>query len=149
MANKQKIIVGLAIVLVAINLVLVGFIFFGHRRPQPGEGPRRLIIEKLGLDDAQIASYEKLIGWHRSEMKRTNDEMFKLKKDLYGSLVSEENTGKDSLISLIGHKQMEVEQINLKHFSDIRNLCRGDQRLRFDELTKEIADLFQPHPDKR
>ncbi len=144
MVNRQKLIVGMAIVLVAINLVLVGFIFFGHRKPLPGEGPKKLIIEKLSLDESQIVSYEKLISWHRAEMKRTNDEMFLLKKELYRSLSSDDNADRDSLMELIGQKQIETERVNLKHFEEVRLLCRDDQRVLFDQLTLEIANLFQP-----
>ena len=65
------------------------------------------------------------------------------------SLLSEatNNSLKDSLFKEIATTHTEIEHIHYQHFSAIKAICTPEQMSHFNELIKEIADLFS-HPKK-
>lgn len=144
----------LSIVLVLINIILLAYLFgFKNdnvQKPLPGEGPKKLIIEKLHFDEAQAIQYQVLIDEHRSSVRETERSIQKLKSELYKTLsntATEEE--KQAIIEAIGEKHQELENIHLKHFSDIKQLCTKEQLKYFDELTEELAALFRRPPPPR
>ncbi|MEI7801078.1 MAG: hypothetical protein WCI97_00365 [Bacteroidota bacterium] len=145
--NKVKIIGTIAIVLLAINIFWVWF-FITHKPPGRNREPKKVIIEKLHLDETQKAAYEKLIDAHRQNMQQSEHEMMQLKNQLYASLQEgKQEDLSDSIINEIGKVQIEIEHVNYKHFQDIKKLCKPEQLKSFDELCLEIAKLFAPpHP---
>ncbi len=140
--TKAKFYGFLCLVLLLSNGLLLYNVLQAPKRP---EGPKKLIIEKLGFDEQQAASYEKLIRSHRSKIKKSEKQIGQLKKRLYSGLVSENKAESDSLIQLLGQKQMEIEKIHCAHFREIRELCRADQQDEFKQLSKELARLFDHH----
>ncbi|MBK9249042.1 MAG: periplasmic heavy metal sensor [Ignavibacteria bacterium] len=152
--NKMKLLAGSTIVLLIVNLALVGFIFLG-KPPRPGDpdARKRIIIEKLGFDDAQVQEYERIIVEHRASMRDNNQKMRQLKNELYTTL----NNGapgsvKDSLILAISHEQISIENTHYTHFQNIKKICKQEQMMKFEELTDELATFFAPprpqHPPR-
>jgi periplasmic protein CpxP/Spy len=143
--NKSKVLGFLALLLFVINLILVGFIFFGTDPHPNGEGPRNSIIEKLHLNKQQVEAYDKLIAIHRKNIRESNDKIRVLKNQLYGTLNSDSlHSNKDSLIHEIAIVQIQIEQIHYSHFIDIKKLCTVEQQQDFVLLSKELAALFSP-----
>ena len=141
--NKVKALSIICIGLLAANIILIWFLV-SHKPPQHAkEGPKKEIIEKLGFDENQISEYEKLIAWHKGEIKKSNQQMIELKHKLYETLTATETaTGKDSLLTEIGNLQIVLENIHYKHFQDIKKLCKPEQQKAFDTFTLEITNLF-------
>ena len=147
--NKLKILYATIIVLLLSNLLLAGA-FFIRGRFHHGEGPKKIIIEKLHFDKNQIATYEKLITAHRAAIKANREKLATQKNELYSTLVVENNSQKDSLLSEINKTQLAIENIHYNHFLDIKKICKPSQQAYFNDLTEEIASLFAPknHPEK-
>lgn len=147
--NKIKVLSILCIGLVITNILLIWF-FVAHKPPfRNNEGPKKIVIEKLAFDDIQIKDYEKLIGWHRTEIKKSDEKLFELKNKLYATLLNNDTLNlKDSLITQIGEIQMEIEHIHYKHFTDIKGLCKPNQIKRFEDFSLEITNLF-PHTKQK
>jgi hypothetical protein len=143
--SKVRILTITTIGLLLLNIAMVVFFFLG-RPPRPDfEGPKTEIIEKLAFDNTQIEAYEKLINSHKSNIVELDEKMKVLKQELYlllGTDASdlERNEGIQKIIEL----QKEVELIHYNHFSDIKKLCKGEQIEKFNELSKELAQLFAP-----
>ncbi|MEP7196349.1 MAG: hypothetical protein ABI851_07490 [Saprospiraceae bacterium] len=141
--NRMKLLGGISIALLLINLFLVWQILSHNSRLGRKEEPKKVIIKRLDLDDKQVEEYEKLINWHKEKIHIADDQMMAIKNELYSSLQNGKQTSSnDSLINSIGQLQMSIEQINYKHFQDIRNLCRPDQQKLFDSLSGDITKLF-------
>lgn len=141
--NKVKILSITSIGLFAANILLIWFLVSHKPSRDRGEDPKKVIIEKLHLDEKQIGDYEKLIDSHRQDILNSEREMMRLKNQLYLTLRESENPSMtDSLIAEIGKSQINIEHINYRHFQDIRNLCRADQAESFNELSIDIAKLF-------
>jgi hypothetical protein len=148
--NKVRFLTIATLILLLTNLALVSLLLF-RRPPHPKEeGPKNLIIEKLNLDQNQTRDYEKLIQWHRSEIRNSEDEILMLKNRLYSGLATDtDSVQKDSLINELAKVQTKIENIHYKHFQDIKTLCHADQKKAFESLTREIAGLFNRTPERR
>jgi protein CpxP len=147
----------LSIAVVGLLLVNAGILAFlvikkpaeppmgGPGRPGPGgEGPKRIIIERLHFDAEQTAKYEKLITEHRKQINELDREIRTTKNNLYSTLSSASSLNKDSLETRLGEIQKQIESTHYNHFSDIKKLCKPDQLENFNDLTKELARFFAP-----
>ncbi len=158
--EKTKLLTLGIIALFLLNLGTLGFLLLsspkGHHPPH-GHGPegrlkpRKIIIEKLHFDAAQIKEYDKLIQLHRSHIIEMEDIIRKDKNELYLQLnenpVNEKT--KDSLINDLASCQKEIESIHFKHFQDIKKICKKEQMNYFSKLTEELSELFSKTPQHR
>ena len=135
--------------LLIVNFGLLAFLILnrpggpprGGRMPEV-EGPKKMIIKKLDLDKAQINAYELLIERHQAASRELNDEMKNAKNRLYATLTSDTEQGSDSLINQLGTLQKQIEKVHYEHFIEVKKLCRPDQEVKFQELTRELAGFF-------
>ncbi len=143
----------MVISLILSNALLL-FLLFGKPRKDGRFGedrPKNMVIEKLRFDKNQIAEYEKLIQNHRHQIREKDDEILKLKNELYSDLKnSQQNSAKnDSIIAKIADVQKQVEYIHFQHFLEIKKLCRPEQKAYFDQLADEISAIFSMRPSHR
>lgn len=144
--NRNKLVGGIAIILLIVNIGLISFLFINRPKHPRSDGPRNIIIERLHFDKNQIIKYDALINIHREKIRSKNREIEALKKLLYQQLLEKNNQHAiDSIIIGIGRIQSEIEDIHYRHFEDIHQLCKADQEEKFAELTEEIAKLFSKH----
>ncbi len=147
--NKTKLLTIFSIVLLAINLMLVGFILFKTPLRKGSEGPRDIIIEKLHFNNDQTIAYDTLISLHRIDIREQDQIIRQLKNNLYSALNSPFDTLRnDSLITLIGNAQQNIERIHYHHFQDIKKLCKPEQQKSFEALTKELSSMFNRGPKR-
>lgn len=113
------------------------------------QGPRKIIIERLKLDNAQIETYDLYISQHRKAIRQTEDQIHQLKNELYKTLNTNSDTlQRNILIAKLGALQMNIEKIHIRHFEEIRDLCKPEQKDNFENLTSEIATLFARGPKR-
>jgi periplasmic protein CpxP/Spy len=108
--------------------------------------PKSIIINKLGLDEAQVIAYTDLIQEHRSSIDKEEALTGTIKRELYSYLKSEVFISPDSLLQQLGNQQIRIEQIHFNHFLALKNLCKKDQIPAFNELTAELEDIFSRKP---
>jgi hypothetical protein len=150
--NKERFYKWTIVGLVVSNLFLAVFLFFRSLPPKrfAPDAPKRIIIERLHFDKNQIAQYESLIQEHKKQIRTKDEEIRKLKNELYSLLPVENNSSKkDSLITLMAEKQKDVEYIHYNHFVDIKKLCKPNQMADYNLLVKEIKDIFNRPPKPR
>jgi hypothetical protein len=146
--NKKTLNSIIIAVLLTSNLILLGFIFFS--KPPHPPMPKQVIIKKLGLDKTQTADYLQLTKAHQEAVIALESKIKEKKKELYITLANANgNTNVDSLANAIGQIQTEIEHTHYKHFTEIKNLCRKEQLPAFNELSKELGDLFFRHRKKK
>jgi protein CpxP len=139
--NKTKLFAWIIIGLIVTNLLTV-FLFAIPKKEQHN-GPRNLIIKKLGFDDEQIQQYDSIIKNHRKAIAANNQKILENKKALYKMLEEQDNPKKtDSLTSEIGQLQKEIELIHYHHYQDIKKITRPNQLEKYNQFTKEITDIF-------
>jgi len=153
--SKMKLLSIAVLGLLLLNFGTLAFLFLNKpphppMGPGPGEeGPKRIIIERLGFDKEQVAQYEQLIDEHRKTIRELDGQIRETKNNLYATLSSASQSNKDSLQTRLGEIQKQIETTHYSHFADIKKLCRPDQLKKFDELTRDLARFFAPgrnHP---
>lgn len=140
----------LVIVLLLVNV----FLFFmgnrkGHHRPPHEEKhrPKYIVIERLNFNNEQVADYEQLIAEHEKEIKNLDRKLNYSKGLLYESLKDDSSeVDTDSLIQTIVAIQIEIENLHLNHFKDIKNICNDDQLNDFKILSKDLVKVFHRKP---
>lgn len=151
--TKTRLLSILVIALITLNIVLI--MMFVIKKPhhpphhKNHEGPKNVVIEKLHFDEEQVASYEKLIAQHQSQINAKDKELKDVKNELYILLSVENELDKSALLGEISILKKEIEELHFNHFLDIKRLCKKDQLKDYKELTHELARLFAPHPKPR
>ncbi len=147
--NKTRLLTLAVLALLAINIGLLAFLFFGKppRPPRAGalgrqDGPKQVIIDKLQFDEKQVARYKVLIEQHQASVKPLNEEIKETKSNLYATLADESIAKKDSLIDRLGGLQMQMENLHYEHFLEINKLCTPKQLADFKVLSGELAKYF-------
>ncbi|MCF8247051.1 MAG: hypothetical protein K9J37_19010 [Saprospiraceae bacterium] len=144
--NKIKFLTISVIALVVLNLVTVAF-FWMKRPPRPMQkGPKKIIVERLHFDAQQVTAYDKLIAEHQQAIAAKSQEMGEAKKVLFALLKGDDFSKKDSLISVIGQVQQQIEATHFQHFMSIKELCKDEQLQAFKDLSSDLAKYFAPPP---
>lgn len=139
--NKTKFLTVIIVLLIATNLVLIFTIALPNRH-HPNE-PKKIIIDKLGLDNSQQEKYQLLIQEHQQQLKTLDKTILVQKSALFMSLKNENQTAfQDSIINALSLTQKEVENLHIAHFKAIKSLCKPNQTERFNSLTEDLAELF-------
>lgn len=143
--SKSRFLIVALVALTTLNAVCIGFNFLGKKPPR-GEGPRRMIIEKLRLDDQQAQQYDGLIRQHREAVRQKEEEIGAAKQQLFDLLLTENLSSKDALAAQIGKLQSDLEKIHFDHFYSLKAICREEQLSDFNALVGELGGLFRPGP---
>lgn len=137
----------MALILFLINVLLLVYLFNDRKEKPHPDRNRNIIIDKLNFDEQQIVQYDSLIKIHRTGMHSSKKLLMELKNNLYNHLNEPYNESlNDSLIIEINKVQNEIEHIHIRHFNDIKNICKPEQLKAYKELTGELARLFTSAP---
>jgi len=157
--ERTKLLTITIIGLLLLNFATLGFLFMsgprGHKRPNDRpEGrpdPREIIIERLHFDVNQQKEYDKIVQWHKGQIKKLDENLRSAKNELYNQLKQPQIDVKikDSLIAVINANQKQIEETHFKHFEDIKKLCHQDQLEDFNELTEELSRILAPNKPPR
>jgi periplasmic protein CpxP/Spy len=152
--DKIKLLTFAVITLLLLNLGTLGFLMFSslkHGGRPPHGMPKEIIIDRLQFDSKQQKEYQTLIDWHRSTIDSLDRQICETKNELYTQLIKPNvNTKtKDSLITMLASDQKQIEQTHFKHFEDIKNLCKPEQRENFYDLTRDLSRIFGKQPKPR
>lgn len=145
--QKSKFLTIIIIVLLLINVTMAAMLFFGNPNKKH-EKPREIIIRELHFDANQIEKYDVLIKNHQNSIMKIDDEIFKLKSNLYQGL-NLESKDNANIISQISEKQAEIENIHYNHLLDIKKICQTEQLTAYDSLTKKFSKMFNKLPSRR
>jgi len=158
--NRTKLLTIAVIGLLLVNLGTLAFLFLqkGHHPPHMpmhgpggpdgpgprGEGPKRIIIERLNFDDAQQKQYESIIEEHRTKMHELNEEGRDLHNELFAQLKENaiDTVKKNLVITKIAGNQKALDELNFDHFQKIKAICKGDQLEKFNGLVQDLTHLF-------
>ena len=146
--TKVRILILAVVALVLLNVALVAFLL-SHGPPPRQEGPKRVIIERLHFDAAQISAYEQIIGEHQGWVDGKTAQQKRLREELYALLQKPGRDGADSIATAIGVVQAQIELIHFKHFEAIEAICRPEQRSDFIALSQELTQLFRGPPPRQ
>lgn len=159
--SKLKLL-GIAVAgLIVMNLGLLAFLFFAKppktEMAQPQEHPfgptagepKLIIIDRLHFDKGQVAQYETLIEEHRRIINETDNQIRETKNKLYATLNDGNKGSADSFQTILTQLHRKIEDTHYNHFEAIKKICKPEQLVYFDALTKDLAGFFGSPPGKR
>lgn len=149
--NKPKLLTIAVVGLLLLNLGMITmFLFKGkpprHEDGKQGEGPKKIIIERLNFDEGQQQQYEVIITEHRSKTRELNKTSRKLHDELYSLLIENviDKTKADSITQTIAENQKAIDNLNFDHFQKIKAICKDGQIENFNGLVLDLTHLFGP-----
>ncbi len=149
--SKIKLLTIAVIGLLVLNTALVAFLMLRKPFPRPGKGggaergqesPKGVVINRLHFSEAQAKQYGKLIKEHQITIRVLSDSVGYYKKELYRSLISENNDEKDASVDRLGNLQKQIELAHYNHFLAIKKLCEPDQIADFNKLSRDLSKYF-------
>lgn len=150
--NKTKLLSIAVVGLLLLNLGTLTLMMFKQTGSHPGgppprgEGPKKIIIERLNFDEGQQKQYEVIIKDHQTKIKELNTKSRELHDELYSLLTDAaiDKTRSDTIIQQIAENQKELDNLNFDHFQKIKALCKGNQLENFNGLVIDLTHLFGP-----
>ena len=150
--NKVTFLIVSAIVMLCLNIVIIAYFITTNDLPflnAKRKMPREIVIEKLHFNHSQIRQYDVFIKAHQKKIKQLNDAIRFTKNKLYAQLQNNSSpiTQKNELVAIIISYQRQIEITHYNHFLEIKRICKKDQLQQYNELTRELAKIFN-HPKK-
>lgn len=136
--NKIKFLSILVGLLIALNIVVLSFLFVGERGPhdRPDKGPKISIYEKFAFTDNQKELFDISRAKHMEQSKNLARQLEDISIAYYR--IKADNQVKDSLYSSIVSISQKIYEANDNHFNEIRKICTVDQLPEMDEFIKGL-----------
>jgi periplasmic protein CpxP/Spy len=151
--SREKFLMLAVAFLFLLNLGTIGFLYVN--RPRPPHELFRVIIQDLNLDEQQQIRFLTLRDQHRSTMDRLDQEFAGILEN-YLQLLNEPQSPlvrRDSLENALAAVEKQKAAVTLKHFREVKALCRPDQLQNFEQLVPALSRVLLPpknqHPPRR
>lgn len=150
-ASKNKLLVGLVIVLLIANAITLAMFWVGKSKPAPTPkgGPKDFLVKELQFDTKQKEQLEVLVKDHREAADQLREKT-KQAKEQFFHLLQETNVTdslKQSAATSVSEFTEELDILTLNHFQKIRALCTPSQQQKFDKIINEVVRMMgQPRP---
>lgn len=140
-------------VLLLTNLAMV-FLFFRMNKPaeeKRGPGFTERLKKDVGFTPEQMAVYEPKKKAFWDGIRKRFEEIRTTKKELYHFMY--DPTVPDSVMNskaeIIGEQQKDLDLFVVKHFKDVRTLCKPDQLNKYDSLLPVIIERMTTRPKRK
>lgn len=137
---KSKLIYLLLITLLVTNVVML-FMLINKPHKRHMGNPKDFLIKKLNLDKEQRVLFLELDKEHKSKMMFYDDEIIKLKKNMFLSFSGSKEVD-NSITSKIGALIAKKENEIFSFFRKIKGICNEKQIV----LLEEIIERAIMHP---
>jgi protein CpxP len=147
--EKNRFLTIVIIFLLILNLGTLVFVFVsrngGHQRPPFREGgPANFITQELGFDEQQKTRFNELKKEHQTQMRNMQDSM-KIQRDQFPEIIISDNEARaDSITTVIGRYQKQIEMYTYQHFVKVYALCNEDQKKKFSHIIEDILKMMSP-----
>jgi protein CpxP len=148
--GKQTVLVTLVIVLVALNIGLVTFMWYTQRPDRGPGGPETasFLMHELKFSKEQEQHYLELqreltdsIEPIRERERQIHDRFFDMMH-----ATTPDSALVASTIDSMGHIRAQLEYFTFIHFRQVRALCNTEQQQRFDRIITETMRRMGPRP---
>lgn len=131
---RKKILYTFFVLLLIVNGVLL--VMLVQKSQNKENAKDRFLIEELGFNDQQEERFIYLDQEHRREMRRIDDQIRKMKEQLFGSF-SDTTFTASILTKKIGELETDKEEEIYAFFKAVRKICTPDQAIKFDLIIKK------------
>ena len=165
--RKQRVLVGMVGLLVLLNLLALGTLWFtlvrppvnSEQRPGPMDLPEHglrgvegrgfgYLRDQLGLSQDQVRQLRAARDQLFQKTRDLQEQMFQARQALNQTLFEGDpnEAQRQSLAQRIGEIQAQLELCRLDHFKSIIALCNDEQKHRLSQLLDEMLSNTEPPP---
>lgn len=151
--TQRKTLITTVIVLVAINLISIGFFIWkdnksDHRIPnEPDANQIKAILkEKLKLTEKQ-SNEMSAIRLNFFNQEKALSKIIRAERDSMNEIMFNENTDEDLIKSLarnVSNNEYKMEMLRFSQAKELKTICTKEQLNEFETMVKEIRDYFKP-----
>ena len=149
---KNKLWSAVLLVLVIANVATLGIFWHYKMKEKPTtteQGPANtanFVIAQTGFSMEQQLAYRKLIEEHQERVRSAQNDLRETKDQLFDMLsdttVSQQKI--DSLTGIIGKTEQALDAETFRHFKQVRALCTPVQKIKFDNIIKQVMRMMGP-----
>jgi hypothetical protein len=131
--------------LLLLNLGLLLYMLLKDKGTSDRRPQRTLLHEALNFSPEQNQQFELLRKEHHQMMQMKNGRISVLKDKLLSNF-GDNDTAIDAkqIASEIGQLVGEIDLETRSHFQDVRSICTETQRVKFDEIIKDVLREGRP-----
>ncbi len=143
--SQKRTFVLIILILLLLNLLVVGYFLFSHRKPQVYKGHDRFVMnlrKEVGFNETQIAEFKKLQTTNWAEARTKTDQIRHIKNEMLDllKLSAVADSTVENMADSIGTLQKQLEIYSYRHFKATRALCTPEQKPRYDSMMKRIIN---------
>ena len=150
---SNKVLVLIICVLLLTNIAVLAWLFWPKHRPIENErmGATELLKSDVGFSPEQLASYKSLKDKQKETVRPLFERMRNTKDSLFGlladSLVTDSTL--NTLTDHIAANQKALDLLAFHHFSEVRKICRPEQRAVYDSMVIKMFHRMGRPQNKR
>jgi Spy/CpxP family protein refolding chaperone len=155
--SQNKLLKKVVVIIVIINLVLIGFVFWKeikkpkhepelYPHPEAFKDVSGILKEELNLTAEQTEKIQQLRSDY-FEKENSLAKMMKAERDSMNEIMFNRNTDEIKLHQLaheVAAHEEEMENLRISQAKDLKAICTTEQQEKFEHLVKEIRDYFRP-----
>lgn len=152
--NKTQIVV--IAILLATNLISLGYIFFGKKdnekkNAERGKPMSDFFEKQLNFTPEQTATFHQLRDKHFDNLKPFLREVRKAKDSLFGLMRQPDipDSVVEEVAENLAQKEKAQELQSFNHFKKVRELCTDEQKPKFDSLISKLINRTFAKPPAR
>jgi periplasmic protein CpxP/Spy len=154
---KSKVLIIIIGILLIANIIMLAFFMLNkHTDNKQTRRDKKMYVndylkKEIGFNEAQMAKYDSLGKQHHEKIRSAFNKLSAERKTILAELATADFS--DSAINNAAnhmHDQQRTLELNmLMHIKDIRNICTGEQRPRFDTgFYKIFGKRGETHKEK-
>ena len=148
--GKQTVLTILVMVLVALNIGLVTFMWYTQRPNNGPGGPEtaNFLMRELHFSKEQEGRYQNLQKQFNDSLEPIRDRERQIHDRFFGMMhASNPDSALVALtIDTMGHIRAEIEYLTFAHFRQVRALCNDEQQQKFDNIISDAMRRMGPRP---
>ena len=149
--GKQSLLVTVVIILIALNLGVVAFMWYTQRPNNEGPANTRFLIERLNFSKEQEQQYLDLQRRLADSLEPVKEHERKVHDRFFEMMHAEapDSAQVAATIDTMGHIRGQIEYFTFMHFRQVRAMCTPEQKTKFDATISEAMRRMAPPPLRR
>jgi hypothetical protein len=134
------------LLLLLINAATLTWLWLQNGKKGARENAVDYLTQQLNLDAGQRRRIDILREEHHEGNMAIRKQNRQLHDDFFDALKTNDSTRVESLADSIAVLHKKQELLTWYHFKQIREICNGEQKKKFDELIRETMRIMAPPP---
>lgn len=136
------------IVLAALNVITLGYLWFRDQRPPRGPEAGIMLSEELDFSEEQQEKFRELKHRHHAKVDSLRNIDRRLHRSFFDMLSKNpvDSFGVETMAKEMATLQAEIEKTTFFHFVEVRGICNPSQQEKFDHIIHDVLKQMHKGP---